>query len=361
MPPPARNLKRAPLTDGFTAPAHDTGQVLEILGTKLFNRDRTLVQQVYWSIEHGLFELLGARGTASVEEAVAETGLTESGADSLLGVMCALGFVARSSDGRYSLKPAGRELFLSASPYYIGDQLVPTGYEIPPLYLKQGRSAFYTWARLRLIGLTPAVRFGSTVRLENQHARNLGACVAAVKTGEFAGARCVVDIAGGSGSFAIPFALEYPEARIILTDVPEGVKNVRGILEEHGLAGRIELLPVDAFRMPWPIPLCDGIFIGNFLHGFDDETCIKVCRESFERLDAGGQVWIHEMLWNDNRDGPLITALWHAAIRGVGRGRQRTAAQIKEILRQSGYADLRVVRTSGAYALVIGQKLRSGA
>ena len=97
-------------------------------------------------------------------------------------------------------------------------------------------------------------------------------------------------------------------------------------------------------------------FIGNFLHGFAPDLCLRLCREAFSRLTTGGTLWLHEMVWNDNRDGPLITALWHAAMMSSGAGGQRTGREWASILQQAGFLDTRVVPTASGFALVAGRK-----
>jgi hypothetical protein len=353
---PVARPRCAPLKAGFSVPTHDLGSVLERVGTKLYVRERTLVQYVAWSVQTGLLEVLDRLGPATVAEAASGTPLTEGGADALLGVLSALGLITRSPDARYALTGAAREFFLTDSPYFVGDQLDPVGPPIPRPYLRQ-RTSFITRLKLRLLSLQyPALRYGTRARIDNQHARNLGACAAAIRTGEFANVRCLVDIAGGSGVFAIPFALDYPGKRIVLTELPGALANVKPLLREHGLEARIELMPMDAFSFPWKIPECDGMFIGNFLHGFSDDVCRRICREGFDRLQPGGQLWVHELLWNETRDGPLITALWHAAMRSSSPGGQRTARELSALLQDVGFIDVRTVPTSGAFAMVCGRK-----
>jgi hypothetical protein len=165
-----------------------------------------------------------------------------------------------------------------------------------------------------------------------------------------------VDIAGGTGTFSIPCALEHPDCRVILTDLPDATDNARALIDLQSLSGRVQLLGLDAFAFPWRIPACDGIFIGNFLHGFGDHLCQQVCREGYERLEAGGRLWLHEMVWNENRDGPLMTALWHAALRSAGPGRKRTARELASFLESAGFTDIRMTRTMGAFMLVSGSK-----
>jgi hypothetical protein len=334
----------------LAAPSHDLGVWLERLGCKLFWRDRPLVQYVAWCHELGVLDVL-SNGRASVADVVSRTPLNERGADALLGVLCALGIANRKPAG-YSMTEEAREYFSPRSPFFIGGELYPPGERIPPPYLANAVLA-KPW--IRLVLLLPSMRFGRTDRLVNQHVRNLPACIAAARSGEFAGLKCLIDVAGGSGAFAIPFALDHPSTRVVLADLPMSVKNVKPLLARHGLGARIELLAMNAFEYPWRTPACDGIFLGNFLHAFDEEICIRLCRESFERLDPGGRIYIHEMVWNANRDGPLITALWNASMCTAG-GKQRTTDELAEMLRRVGFTSPYSVPTAGAFALVSAKK-----
>jgi hypothetical protein len=343
------------LKPGFELPTQDLGRLLAGLGCKLFTRDHTLVQYVGWSERAGLFELMEARGSVSVGEVSEGTVLNENGADALLGVLCAIGLAARDPSGRYSLTTAAREYFLCGSPFFIGDQFSARSEPLLRAYVDL-HNGLLLRLRLKALSHLPGIRFGSTVRLRNQHARNLAACATAVRTGEFAAVRCLVDVAGGSGTFSIPFALENPSARVVLAELPQALPNIRRLLREHALESRIELLGMSVFEYPWTIPRCDGVFIGNFLHGFADETCVRVCREALDGLSPGGRIWIHELIWNPNKDGPLITALHNAAMRSGGAGRQRTAAEIEAILQRAGFVATYAVAGAGAFALIAGRK-----
>jgi acetylserotonin N-methyltransferase len=302
------------------------------------------------------------RGTLTLAQACSETSLNEAGADALLGVLCALELTTRDAAGRYALTPSSREYCLRSSPYFIVDQLSTYRDPLPRAFRlqrqkREQRALWKLWSTLlwKLKGTLQSNRFGSSARLINQHARNLPACTTAARTAEFKGVRCMVDIGGGSGTFTIPLALENRVARIILTDLPRALPNIRPYLIEHGLEKRVELLGMNALEYPWPIPACDGIFMGNFLRGFGESTCRELCEEAHRHLLPGGKIWIHEMIWNENKDGPLITALWNASMR-QGLGQQRTFQEIATILESAGFADPYVVPTAGAFSLVAGCK-----
>jgi len=350
----ARRAARRRETVGFPTPSTDVGDLIERLGCKLFARERPLIQYVAWANESRLLELMGRREFVCIDDVCSHTCLSEAGGDSLLGVVCALGLATRSPDARYSLTAAARDYLLPDSPYFVGGELHPPSRGLPRAY-RNDPGSLLARALFKLLCLRPSFRYGTRARLANQHVRNLPACAAAVRTGEFDQVRCMVDLAGGSGAFAIPFSLQYPRAQIVLTELPRAVKNVRWFLGKHGMDSKIRVLGADAFRTPWRLPDCDGIFIGNFLHGFADEGASMICRQAFLSLPARGKIWLHEMLWNPNKDGPLITALWHAVMR-VGGGRQRTADELMTILRGAGFVRPYVVPTAAAFALVAAEK-----
>ena len=347
-------LGRECLRESFAAPVARLDTFVGRLGSVLYTRDYPINQYVIWADAAGLFELMERRGAVTIADVCSDTILNEEGSDALLGVLCALGLTTRSPAGRYAMTPDAREYCLQSSPYYVVDQLGARRKPLPRPYFARGMMwRQKIWWKLK--GLLPSMRFGSPMRLLNQHARNLPACAAAVRTGEFRGVKCMIDIAGGSGTFSIPLALENQVERIVLAELPQALKNIRPYLVEHGLERRVELLGMNVLEYPWRIPACDGVFIGNFLHGFRDDVCRRVCEEAFRNLAPGGKLWIHEMIWNENKDGPVFTALMNAAMR-KGPGLQRTAQEIVAILESAGFVDPYVVPTSGVFALIVGRK-----
>jgi acetylserotonin N-methyltransferase len=336
-------------------PSTDLGDLLDRLGCKLIVRDRPLIQYVGWAEQAGLFETIADLGSASVAELTERTCLNESGADALLGVMRSIGLVREDPQGTYTLTEPAREYLVRGSPYFIGDSLYAPRGRIPRPYTDRRKRLLTQLATRLVLTLLPTLRFGSKKRLANQHIRNLSAGVAAVRTGEFAGIRCLLDLAGGSGSFAIPLALAHPDMRIVLAELPQALKNLRRRLASQKLDERIELLGMDMFEMPWRLPACDGIFIGNFLHAFGEHWCKAICAQAFESLSPGGKIWLHEMIWNARRDGPVITALWNATMRLAG-GKQRTGSELSEMLREAGFIRTRVVPTAAAFHLIAAEK-----
>ncbi len=342
------------LTRDWVPPAPPLDDLLSKMGSKLWPLDRPIAQYVSWAEKVGLFACMEQYGVVGLREVCDSTPLNEKGADALLGVLCALGLAEAEAGVRYRLSPTARAYLLRSSPFFIGGHLYAPKGKLPSIYT---RSAPKLLARThhRLLYAMPHMRYGNRSRLWNQHVRNLPACCAAVATGEFRDVRCLVDVAGGSGTFSIPLALKYPSMRVVLAELPVALKNIRPFLHQNGVQDRVGLLGLDAFQMPWRLPDCDGIFIGNFLHGCSDSSGVRMLRECHRSLSQGGKVWIHEMIWNDNKDGPLITALWNFALQS-SPGRKRTGKELMDLISQAGFVEPSVVPTSAPFALVAGRK-----
>jgi len=343
--------------DNLRAPTTDDAQLTAILGAKGYSDDVSLSQFAAWGDSVGLFELLATRRATTLDEVVTGTPLTGAGADALLGVLASLKLVSRGPDG-FTLSDLAREYLVPHSPYYVGRSLFLSCREpLPTTFVRRevGRTArpgrLIASLSRRLLKRMRGWEFGGRRILENQHSRNLPAAVAAANSALFAESECVVDMAGGSGTFAIPFAQHHPDKRIILTDLPESLLGIRRFLKRYGVDDRIELVGMDVFADSWPIPECDAMFFGNFIHGFADDRCTALLRHGYAKLRRGGKILLHEMVWNENKNGPLKTALWNVTMRDFG-GKQRTVSELQTLLRDTGYAEPFVQSTSGGFVIV---------
>jgi acetylserotonin N-methyltransferase len=309
-----------------------------------------LAQYVAWSEEFGIFDLLESRGTATIHDICAATPLSFAGADALLGVLGSLTLVERDSNSLYSLTLLAREYILKASPYWVGAGLyVNCGREIPHTYLRKYDDVPATLPVIQ--GLPEPLRLGI------QHSRNFAPSVVAARTGAFAGIRHLIDVAGGSGVFSIPLALDSPDLRITLVELPSILAEVGKILRTYGVDQRVQLLGLDIFREEWKFPPGDAILVANIVHAYDDDTANYICEQAFRALPAGGKLLLHEVLFNEERTGPLMAAVWNANMRARSSGaRQRSGCELLELLRQHGFTDAKIIPTAGCFSLITGIK-----
>ncbi|MFE7524166.1 methyltransferase [Kitasatospora sp. NPDC057542] len=169
-------------------------------------------------------------------------------------------------------------------------------------------------------------------------------------------ARQLIDVGGASGPFSVAALQAFPQLRSTVFDLPQVGPHLAARATEHGLGDRLEFAAGDFFRDP--LPTGDCFAFGYILSDWDDETCVTLLRKAHDACLPGGRVLIMERLFDDDRGGPLATAVMNLSMHVETEGRHRTAAEYLDLLRRAGFADGTVRRSSGDKHLVIG--LRAG-
>lgn len=318
-------------------------------------------QYLRWAEDLGVFKVLCARDETHVHEILENTALSERGVDAIFGILCSLQLAQRTEHG-FRLTPTARQYLDRNSSYYVGGALygmhkrrIPTGLRNgeKPRRFSQITHTFWYW--LRFVKKS-AFFWGKPDRLLVQHARNLPAASVGATSRHFQGIKKLVDIGGGSGVFAIPLSLRYPQMHISLMELPRVVPNIRMFLEPYGLAEKIDLVGHDMHETPWPLNGYDAVLLANMLHFCDDEECLVILRECYRLLPSNGRVIVHEMLWNDGKDGPLVTAFWNFWLISVSAGRQRTKSEFIELFRAAGFDFPDIEETCGGFSLLVVRK-----
>jgi hypothetical protein len=315
----------------------------------------SIAQYLAWCDRAGVFSFMAQHQATTLVYITENTLLNERGADALLCLLASLNLVHRWPDGMCTLSTLAKEYLLKDSPFYVGAGLyVDCEKELPQAYVKSPLSGATMPAGIH-------ASWPVQKRLKIQHSRNFAPSVAAARTGQFDDIHHLIDIAGGSGVFAIPLALDRPDIHITLVEVPDAIDDIRDTLAEYGLQRRITLVPMDVFREAWNFDTFDGMFFGNFFHFISDDECRFLCRKSFETLPANGRVWLHEVLFNELRDGPLLAALWNLnmIVRKEG-ARQRTASELFDFLQTAGFQKWSATTTVGRFSLLSAVKSDSG-
>ena len=310
----------------------------------------SLAQYVEWSNRTGLLRALASREGRSVSEVCQGTVLSEGGAEALIGVLISMDLVESASSGdRYALTKLSREYLVPDSPYYVGEGLFwNCTDDVPGGYLAGGQA-------------TGTANWSPEVRLGIQHSRNFAPSVIAARSGVFDEAARIVDVAGGSGTFAIPVALRNAEASVFLLEHPTVAPFVAPYLQRFGVADRVTVVPMDVFQMDWGLDASDVAFIGNFLHDQSDDDALVLLDRCSRHLAECGALWVHEVLFDERPGRPQIAALWNAnMIARGGGGMQRTYEETVRLLRRAGFADFQRIPTAGGFSLVGGRKDASG-
>ena len=181
------------------------------------------------------------------------------------------------------------------------------------------------------------------------HSRSVHLAQALARRLDFRGVRRFLDVAGGSGVFSTAVAAAQPGVRCTVLEL--GAVAALARTHDPGL----EVVTADMFRDPWPSGH-DVHFFSNIFHDWDDARCAALARRSHAALAPGGRIWIHEILLDDTRDGPLAAITDSLVMMLFTEGKQRSLGEFRAILEAAGFADVTPRPTTAYYSVVEGRK-----
>jgi 2-polyprenyl-3-methyl-5-hydroxy-6-metoxy-1,4-benzoquinol methylase len=255
------------------------------------------------AIELDLFTAIG-KGATTPEALATRTGAAERGVRILADYLVVDGFLTKRS-AEYGLAPEAAAFLDRRSPMYLGTM---------SRFL--GTPAFSR----RFERLADAVRRGGSVDEDHmvipeqplwvEFARSMAplqAPVAGLVADAVGRAERVLDIAAGHGLFGIAVAQANPNARLVAQDWEPVLAVARENAEKSGLADRLKLLPGSAFEVAFGTGF-DLVLVPNFLHHFDEPTCVALLRRVHDALAPGGRAAIVEFVPDESRVAPPIPA-----------------------------------------------------
>ncbi len=285
----------------------------------------------------GLFDLLNQTGPATGDQIAAKLGTDPDATRRLLGALVASGVLDHDGD-TFANGLGAREFLVSGMPESMSTWMeligtwndtfgnlaesVRTGEpaEVPEEHL--GESDEYT--RAFIIGM---------------HDYALGPGHELARHLDLSGRRRLLDVGGGPGTYSILLAEANPELSCTVLDLPAVVAIAQEVIDKQGLRDRVSTHAGDYHSDQFPSGY-DVVLVSNTLHQEDDESCLRILKQSYEALDAGGICVVQAMPLNERQDGPVWPALHNLLMLLVYRGgRAYTVGQYSDQLRAAGFKD----------------------
>lgn len=129
----------------------------------------------------------------------------------------------------------------------------------------------------------------------------------AVVLKEYTGPMRVLDIAAGHGLFGIEIAKLNPQAHITGLDWAPVLRVALDNARKAGVQDRYDMLPGSAFEVDFRGPY-DAVLLTNFLHHFDQSTCVGLLKKVHTSLRPGGRAATLEFVPNEDRVSPPMPA-----------------------------------------------------
>ncbi|MCK6528641.1 methyltransferase [Myxococcota bacterium] len=142
------------------------------------------------------------------------------------------------------------------------------------------------------------------------------------------GHRRLIDAGGGTGALAASITRALPGCDVTVLERPEVAALGRG----GALGGdRACFVEADLFA-PWPVR-GDGIVLARVLHDWEDDRAATVLRNAARALDAGGRIYVVELVRPERGFSGSLLGLHMMLATG---GRERTRAEFDRLFRAAG-------------------------
>jgi len=165
----------------------------------------------------------------------------------------------------------------------------------------------------------------------------------------------ILDIGGASGIYSITLLINYPDLNAAVFEKPPVDKLAQYTINKFGLNKRMNVVSGDMFKDNLPGG-CDVHFISHVLHDWDLNEVKRVLSNSFKNLQPGGIVIIHDAHINDTKTGPVSIAEYSVLLMFLSEGKCYSTAEMKQILEEIGYKDIKYRPTILNRSIITGIK-----
>lgn len=153
------------------------------------------------------------------------------------------------------------------------------------------------------------------------------------------GHETVLDVGGGVGSYAVALAKAHSDLKVTILELPTVVPWARDFIAQAGLAGRIDVVPLDFMAGPFPEGH-DVVLFSNIFHDNPPTVNQGLLAKAYAALPAGGTVVAHEFLLDPDRVEPVASAVFAVMmlVENAG-GNVYTAGEIEAWMETAGFEE----------------------
>jgi len=279
--------------------------------------------------ELDLFTLIAAV-PLTAEQIAERIGADRRALTILLDALAAMGLLVKRG-GSYETEPSAARLLAADSP----DSILPI--------IRHNIDLWERWGRLtgKVAGpRTPDTSMRAFIGAMHAIARPLAERI--VRLVDPAGARRLIDVGGGPGTYTLAFLEAAPRMRATIFDMPEVIEMVREWVGAAGMQGRVALVAGDFRRDSLPAGH-DLAFVSAIIHQNSPVENGALFRKVFAALDPGGRVVVRDHVLSPDRTKPRSGALFAVnMLVGTEGGNSYTEAEIRDALTEAGFVGVRL-------------------
>lgn len=255
----------------------------------------------------GVFDYLSKNSGAVAGQIATGLDLDERGTRLLLDACTALGLLSKSGD-RYDNTPETAAFLVAGSPGDLSGAI------------RYNRDVYNAWGRLPQLARTgrpvenPGIHLGSDpdrtrTFVLSMHYRALGIGRALVPMLDLRGAKTLLDVGGGPGTFSVLLAQANPDIRCTVLDLPEVTAIARELIEQQHMTDRVRTLGGSYRELDFP----EGQDVVNFLGVLHQESPASIqslFKKAYHALRPGGRIHVMDMMTDATHAAPKFSAMF---------------------------------------------------
>jgi ubiquinone/menaquinone biosynthesis C-methylase UbiE len=314
-------------------------------------------QAIAVAAELGIADILKDRPRTAADIA-RRAKVSENGVYRLLRALASVGLFAESGNRRFRLTPLGTLLrrdpsqALGGYARFVGDQSTWRPWGELRHSVQTGEPAFD-----RVFAM-PIFEYFATMP---ESAAVFDAAMTSISTWEskavlaaydFSGINTLVDVAGGHGLMIATILKANRRMRGILFDLPHVTAGATALLQSGGVANRCQIVSGDFFAS---VPEGgDAYIMKHIMHDWDDDRASEILQNCHRATQPGGKVLIVDAVIPRGNSAHFGKLLDLEMLVLTPRGRERTQAEFRDLLKRSGFRLRRVVSTETHLSVVEG-------
>ncbi len=307
--------------------------------------------------EMKLFPFLAGKPRAQAEVCKA-LNIAPRPAETILLICVSCGLV-EVQNGQYSLTPLAEDYLLESSPTYFGRYLDFLTAQYPLFSFESVKKAVLTdspvvyggkdWVKSHEEQAALARGFGLAM-----HSHSAAPAMAWPEAVDLSGNHLLLDLGGGLGTHSMGAVRRWPGLKSVIFEVATVCEIAKEFIAGEGLESRVGTKVGDVWKDPYP--KADVHLFSNFYQCVLPEKCRQLTRQSFESLEPGGRLIVHEIFYNEDKTGPYAAAAFNVIMLLFVEGRQYSGHEVAAMLTEAGFIDVEVKPTFGYWGIVTGCK-----
>jgi hypothetical protein len=154
--------------------------------------------------------------------------------------------------------------------------------------------------------------------------------------------RSLLDIGGGSGIYSCALAARFPGLKPTVFERQPVDQIAREAIAKQGGSDRVEVIAGDVFR--------------DELHDWDEPEVRAILKKSYDALEPGGTLLVHDAHINAEKNGPLPVAQYSVLLMHSTEGKCYSLGEMRTFLEQIGFEWVSFQNTAADRSVIIAQK-----